>query len=307
MTWTSHPARLAMPCLAIVLIILGLLAGRAEMVILATPLIIAGGWSLVSPQSNTTSLAVTDKAARISIESPTRRPVTRLRLTCAGHRATTVLIGPGRDHFEVRLHSVRTGLQPRLRADWDLQGRFLLTFSQTEAGLSEPVVVLPSYLPLGLTPRSTQLRGLTGPLDSRRPGDGFELRDIHPMRPGDARHRIDWRATARQPSMDFWVRGTYATGEPVAVLLLDSRDEVGPDLHTWRGALALRVDEVTSLDLARHAAASIARTLIDSGDRVGLADLATGRRLLAPATGARHLERLTHALALSAPVGSPLT
>ncbi|MDR0848949.1 MAG: DUF58 domain-containing protein [Propionibacteriaceae bacterium] len=183
-----------------------------------------------------------------------------------------------------------------------------MTYTPASTVTSDTKVVLPTFIPLGLVPESRRLRGLTGPATSRRSGEGFELRDVHPMLPSDSRRRIDWRVTARQPQEDsMWVKGTYATGEAVAVLIVDSRDEVGPDLHTWRGTVPLRVDEPTSLDLARHAAASIARRLIDSGNRVGLADLATGRRLLTPGTGRHHLNRLLYALALSAPVGSPRT
>jgi uncharacterized protein (DUF58 family) len=89
------------------------------------------------------------------------------------------------------------------------------------------------------------------------------------------------------------------------VLVIDSRDDVGPDLHTWRGTEPQRVDEPTSLDLARHAAASVASALITVGDRVGIEDLARRRRPLTPATGRRHLRRIVHALALAAPVGEP--
>ncbi|MFD2024799.1 DUF58 domain-containing protein [Promicromonospora aerolata] len=114
---------------------------------------------------------------------------------------------------------------------------------------------------------------------------------------------MDWRTTARRsPDLDtLYVRRTYATAEASAVLVVDSRDEVGPDVRTWRGYGTLRVDEPTSLDLARHAAASVAHALVEAGDRVGLEDLARRRRPLPPAAGRRHLRRLIHGLALAHP------
>ncbi|WP_407320865.1 hypothetical protein UQW22_14815 [Isoptericola halotolerans] len=86
---------------------------------------------------------------------------------------------------------------------------------------------------------------------------------------------------------------------------MDSRDEVGPDLRTWRGGGEIRVDEPTSLDLARHAAASVARAVVAAGDRVGLDDLGRRRRPLPPAAGQRHLRRVLHGLATSSPFGTP--
>jgi uncharacterized protein (DUF58 family) len=107
------------------------------------------------------------------------------------------------------------------------------------------------------------------------------------------------------PELDqLYVRRTYSTAEAGAMLVVDSRDEVAGDLTTWRGSEPIRLDQPTSLDLARQAAASIATALISSGSRVGFEDLATNRRPLTPATGQRHLRRLLYALALSTPFGS---
>ena len=52
------------------------------------------------------------------------------------------------------------------------------------------------------------------------------------------------------------------------MLVIDSRDEVGPRLITWGDATALREDEATSLDVARTAAASLARAYL-GGRRPG--------------------------------------
>ncbi len=301
----SHPARLVMPLMALVLTGVGLLSGRFSLILVAAPFLIAGLWATGRSRGIGAGLAFDPAGDRLSVDSPEGAEAVRVRLSCDGHRPLTALV-PGRAQtLPMTLHWRRTGHKPTVRADWDLHGPFLLTHTAAARSLSRPLVVLPQALPIGPVPQSPRLRGLTGPVTSRRPGDGFELRDVHPLGPGDPVRRIDWRVTARQPGEDLWVRGTYASGEPVAVLILDSRDEVGPDVHTWRGTLPLRVDEPTSLDLARHAAATVARRLLDTGNRVGLVDLATGRRLLTPAAGRRQLDRLVYALALAEPVGSP--
>jgi len=300
-TWSTHPARAIGVCLGIVLICAGLVFGRADASLLGVPLILAGLWA---KPSSSVAVRIRQDGDEVSVESAHN---VRLRLSCDGYRTSTILLGPGSSPVSVGRPFARTGPQPSLRVDWDAHGPFLYWHTAPSVCVSDVRVVLPQPVPVGLVPESRRPRGLTGPATSRRAGDGFELRDVHLMRDTDSWRRIDWRVTARQPSDSWWVRGAYATGEAVAVLVMDSRDEVGPDLHTWHGSVPLRVDEPTSLDLARHAAASIARRLIESGDRVGLADLATGRRLLIPATGRRHLNRLIYALALSAPVGSPRT
>jgi len=304
--WSVHPARLVSLTLGFVFGVLGLAFGRADLALLGVPLILTGLWAREPTAEPGVRLEFADDNSHLVIAPSGQTDAIRVRLACDGHRTATVLLSGRCRQVDVGLHSARTGPQPPVRADWDAHGHFLMSYTPPGVATSHPMTVLPQYIPLGLVPESRRLRGLTGPATSNRPGDGFELRDVHPRVPSDSTRRIDWRVTARQTSEDsIWVKGTYATGEAVAILVMDSRDEVGPDLHTWRGSMPLRVDEPTSLDLARHAAASIARRLIESGNRVGLADLATGKRLLTPATGRRHLHRLTYALALSAPVGSP--
>lgn len=166
-------------------------------------------------------------------------------------------------------------------------------------------LVLPTSSPLGRVPLPRQLRGLTGPRPSRRFGDGSELRDVHPFVPGDRLKRIDWRATARRsPTLDtLYVRRVFADAEAVVVLVVDSRDDIGPDVRTWGAFRDQRADEPTSLDIARNAAASVAQVLVRDGDRVGLVDLGRTALPLAPASGQRHLRRVLHGLALAHPVG----
>jgi len=290
------------PCVGLVLGGVGLIFGRADVALLGVPLVLLMlvGW----PTSH--HEAVTVRPDAVTVDAGGGTDVVRLRLTSVGHKPAELLVSGRPQIVGATRHSARTGPQPALVVDWDAHGPCLLTHSGALSSESEPEVVLPSFIPLELVPQSYRLRGLTGPITSARAGDGFELRDVHPFTPADSLRRIDWKATARQSDDSVWVKGTYATGEAIAMLIIDSRDEVGSDLHAWNALVPLRVDEPTSLDLARHAAASIARRLIEAGGRVGLADLATGRRTMTPTTGRRHLSRLMYALALSAPVGSAI-
>lgn len=309
--WRTTSARTAAVVTGVVVLVTGVLAGRGDVALLGVPGLLAATWATASrptvplrahlrePDGPTTPGEI---AATLHLD-PGDADVAHLRLTAPGHRTTHLALDPrtGRD-LPLRLSSVRTGPQDTFTVDTRGSRRHTWEEEPTTVDGTRRLVV-PAAAPLGRLPLPRRLRGLTGPHPSRRLGDGAELRDIHPFAPGDRLRRIDWRTTARRsPDLDtLYTRRTHADAEAGAVLVLDSRDDVGPDLRTWRGYGTLRVDEPTSLDLARHAAASVAQALVDSGDRVGLEDLAHRRRPLPPAAGRRHLRRVLHGLALAHP------
>jgi uncharacterized protein (DUF58 family) len=177
------------------------------------------------------------------------------------------------------------------------------------------VTVLPAVLRLGELPLPFRLHGLTGPHRSRRIGDEAEFRDVARFAPGDRTRRIDWRVTSRLNTgpplpggrriTELYVRRSFANAEATVMLVIDSRDQVGPRLLTWADAALLREDEVTSLDIARSAAASLSERYLAGGDRVGLEDLGRFRRPVPPAGGRQQQRRLLQRLALAEPEGEP--
>lgn len=297
---------------AVVLFIIGLALGRPDAALLGVPALLAAVFSRTKPPAGRQT--ATEEPARpdsTGIESTLRLAggqATLARAAAAGHRPVEFIAAiprRGERAIRLRLASVRTGPQQTAIVDllgvqdgWEQDPR--------SVGGSERLV-LPTSRRLDGVPLPRRLRGLTGLRPSRRSGDGSELRDVHPFTPGDRLKRIDWRTTARRsPNLDIlYVRRSFADAEAVAMLVVDSRDDVGPDLRSWRGFSEQRVDEVTSLDLARHAAASVARALVEAGDRVGLVDLGLEARPLPPAAGRRQLRRVLHGLALARPVGQP--
>ena len=330
--WRPTSAHTAATVTGVLLLAAAVLAGRADIALIGIPSLLAATWAtatrpttpqtatLHEPTGPTTPGELT--ATLHLTTTPDTADVIHLRITAPGHRETHLALaaqarprtGTGEEdgapeaadaderRVPLRLSSVRTG--PQETFDINMRGSRHGTWEEepTEVDGARRLV-LPGAVPLGRLPLPQRLRGLTGPHSSRRLGDGSELRDIHPFTPGDRLRRIDWRTTARRsPELDtLYVRRTYSSAEASAVLVVDSRDEVGPDLRTWRGYGTLRVDEPTSLDLARHAAASVAQALVEAGDRVGLEDLARRRRPLPPASGRRHLRRVVHGLALAHP------
>lgn len=291
--------------------ILALALGRPDVALLGAPALLAALFSRTKPPAAPQSIAevpVTLEAAG-GIESTltiTGGESAHLRASAAGHRPAEFVVrvpAAGERRIGLRLASVRTG--PQLTAAADMLGYEGVWQHELRSAGGSRRLVLPSSMRLGHVPVPRRLRGLTGLRPSRRFGDGSEFRDVHPFAPGDRLKRIDWRTTARRsPNLDtLYVRRAFADAEAVVMLVVDSRDDVGPDVRTWRGFSEQRVDEATSLDLARHAAASVARALIEAGDRVGLVDLGLAARPLPPAAGRRHLRRVMHGLALARPVG----
>ncbi|MBO0610226.1 DUF58 domain-containing protein [Myceligenerans salitolerans] len=316
--WTPTTTRHAATATGLVLLAAAVLTGRPDLALLAAPILLTTLWSATPPTRPTTAhlhqpageTHAGQLTATLTLHPAPTAPLTHLRITAPGHRDThTVIATPTTREIPLRLASVRTGPQDTfhiaLRA-YDTSG----VWEQPPTDLhGARRLVLPATTPLGPVPLPHALRGLTGPHTSRRLGDGTELRDIHPFQPGDNPRRIDWRTTARRsPDLTTpYTRRTLATAEATAMLVLDSRDDVGPDIRTWRNHGTRRPDDPTSLDLARHAAASIARQLIESGDRVAMEDLGRRRRPVPPASGRRHLRRLTHALALAHPLDDRAT
>jgi len=164
-------------------------------------------------------------------------------------------------------------------------------------------VVRPRRAPLRSLPLPARLLGLTGQHTSTRPGDGGEFRDIDVFHPGDRLRRIDWRATARAGRAgELYVRRTTATSDAAVHLVVDARDDLTGIVADWSRAY-LR-PAVSSLDLAREAASSLASAYSAAGDRVGFDDLGESRRVLPPRAGARHRERVLREIELTSATGT---
>jgi len=305
-----------------VLLALGAFAGRGDVALVGALPLVVGAWDLlrrptgeVRPSLGPPARADDDGALRaeLSLEAPAGAVAVAVGVHRAGLPAADALLalpdeaGPGPVTRRVPLvvRTVRTGPQELATVEVQGLGPGLAAASEAGGPVRRDALVLPSAAPLREVPLPARLRGLTGAHVSRRPGEGGDLRDVHQFHPGDRLRRIDWRVTARRsPGLsELYVRGEHALAEAAVMLVVDSRDEVGPDPRTWAGSRPTRPDDPTSLDVARRAAASVARAFIAGGDRVGLDDLGVVRRPLPPGGGRGQLDRITHALALTKPEG----
>lgn len=310
--WPAGPTLVRALAAGAALLTVGALLGRPDVALLGLPaVLVAVGALVVRPRGIVLAdvepvPGSTDLAAHVHLTAPEGAEAVRLRLTRPGHGSTEVLLRVVLERtVPVVAPSVRTGPQDLARVETQGLGPALAAQGPVTEEQPRRVLVLPTAQPLGATPLPVRLRGLSGQHEARRLGDGGGLRDVHPFQPGDPARRIDWRTTARRsPGLDpLYVRRTHTLAEAVVTLVVDSRDDVGPDPGTWSGVRATRPDDATSLDLARQAAASVAQAYLAVGDRVGVEDLGVRRRALRPGSGRRQLDRVLHQLALVRPEG----
>lgn len=308
--------------LGLVLATVGALTSRVDVVLISLPLLASAAIGFDRrPSADSQSTMRVDVARRIDdegtsefayrveIEAPTRTELVHLRVTPQAGRVYDLILAPGEaPAVSGRLPVLHSGRQRVIDVTYRLVG--------VDGGwLSAPVpiavaerVVNPAIAPIASIPLPHRLTGLTGAHGSARPGDGGEFRDLHPYAPGDRLRRIDWRATARrsQGFGDLYVRRTDATSDATVVLVIDSREEIGARVAAW-SADSSEEGGLSSMDLAREAAASLAVAAIGTGDRVSLIDLASHDGLVAVGTGKRHLDRLLRRIAVSVPSGARLS
>ena len=304
----------------VLLLAAGALSGRADVMLLGLAPVATALWSVrtrplgsvwvdVVPPSSAPGVAGPDRlVTEVHLASPPGTEAVRVRFARVGHTSVEALVDvPLTRSLTVRAGSVRTGYQDLVHVDAQgVAGSGALTAPVVRSA-GEQVLVLPNAHALAALPLPLRLRGLTGQHGSRRPGDGGGLRDVHPFQPGDDPRRVDWKVTARRsPRLEeLYVRRTLALAEASVTLVMDSRDDVGPDPGTWSGMRPVHPGDQTSLDVARAAAATVAQAYLTAGDRVGVEDLGVRRRALRAGAGRRHLDRVLHQLALIRPEGEP--
>ena len=308
--------------LGLVIAGIGTLASRVDVVLIALPLLASAAIGFDrKPSAGTRGSLRVDVARRadgkgnsefeycVVVEASVGTELVHLRLTPQGSFSHELILAPhGRAVVIGRLPIVHSGRQKVVEVGCRLIG--------ADGGwISIPVpreaverVVDPEIAPVASVPLPHRLTGLTGVHASARPGDGGEFRDLHPYAPGDRLRRIDWKATARrsQGFGDLYVRRTDATSDATIILVIDSREDAGERVEDWSGRPS-GGGGLSSMDLAREAASSLAAAAIGTGDRVGLIDLSVYAGVVTAGGGKRHLERLLRRIAVSRPSGTPLS
>ncbi|ASO18381.1 uncharacterized protein (DUF58 family) [Actinoalloteichus hoggarensis] len=261
--------------------------------------------------------AVRLPAARRDRPPPTAevRPGGRRRLTAAaaalraavGEADETVHVLPGDGGpWRAELPRRRWGDAVELRPDHLFAGPDALLVYGPVTGVEIRRTVLPPVVALPAGPLPPRAAGLVGVHRSVQPGDGTELRDIRPFRPGDRLRRIDWRVSARSGAFDplrggvgWHVRERHAEADAEIVLAVDTRIDVGAEIGDWMAPSEAR-STTGSLDATVRAASALAAAYLRQGDRVGLIDLGRPQLSVPCAAGRRQLLRLRGALATCA-------
>jgi uncharacterized protein (DUF58 family) len=168
-------------------------------------------------------------------------------------------------------------------------GRLLLR-TQDRLGLLVFERTVDLSRPLKVYPRGEMLRRLLRPLETqvfagnqvpRARGEGIEFADLRPFVPGDRARRVNWRATARRG--EPWVNESHPERNADVVIFLDTFAEA-------------RQGGEGTLDLAVHAAASLAGRYLQEKDRVGLVAFGGVLNWLTASSGVVQLYRVLDSL-----------
>jgi uncharacterized protein (DUF58 family) len=335
--WRLTPALTAAVVVAVLFAAAGLLAARVDLALLALPFLGAAAWawdrrptadepasstlasstvasSTVASSTVASSTVALDGQAdgpeigyTIALATPDAAESVWFRIAALSGEVQEVTVSAhGARQLRGRIPLLHSGPQEIVRVEYRLIGVDGSYLSRGIGPLSVQSVVPVRHAAVSNLPLPHRLQGLTGSHDSARPGDGGDFRDIHPFAPGDRLRRIDWKTTARRGLFagDLYVRRTAATADATIVVVLDSRDDIGEQVAEWSRNVAAEKG-LSSLDVAREAAGSIAAGYLKTGDRIGFYDLASQNRTILPGAGTRHLQRVLRAIELTQPSDAP--
>ncbi len=318
--WQGSRAARRAALLCLLLPLAGLAAGRADLVVLAAPLLVGTALALAAhlprgvPAADGTRLALRVEApgqvgqgetvdVRISVGVPPAAQGAVVRLPVEGSLpfGDEVAVaprpgdgGPGEVRLTARVRLPLWGPVVVARPDVRLVGADALLLADPVTGPERTVRVLPGVGAREPAPLRARATGVVGAHRTRRAGEGLDLLDVREFRPGDSTRRIDWRVSARRGTLH--VRRHALDADADVVLLLDTRLDVGPVVRDWPAPPsppgAGTAVHGSSLDLTVRTATTLTAALLDQGDRVAVVDLARPRHSVAPGTGRRQLRRV---------------
>ncbi|MER7166497.1 DUF58 domain-containing protein [Micromonospora sp. NPDC000207] len=294
------------------LLIAGVLLGRVDLVVLATPFALGTAYGLRRRPSATPQVWLTtddehlveggDVRSVISVGNPdstgydlavvrtrvspwlrsTRLAFGGVRLDLGGGRGVDrplVTSVPAQEVVDVTVEGTarRWGRHPVGPAGARAAAGGGLLMSRIAVVEPEHVRVYPRTDPFDAVEAMPRAAGLVGAHHSRRPGEGGELAGVRVFAPGDRLRRIDWRVSLRARKLH--VAATLSDRDAEVVVLLDLLAEAGRS-GGIEGAASV-------LDTTVRAAAAISEHYLHRGDRVSLLEYGPSARRLRPASGRR--------------------
>ena len=296
-----HPTALNVSFLTLVgwALFLAVVTGRADLVIVAIPLVVAADGRRRRPAPP--ALRIDHQVSAERLFEDERATVT-LTLRADGPVPLVELLEPlpSRVHLERGRHHAFFTLRPGAEVRWEmvlrcvgrqhlqlggphlrLWGPLGLAAAETRHRAPRTVAVYPQLVPLRHLPRPLRTQTFVGNYVSPAQGEGIEPGDIRPFAPGDHVRHVNWRATLRLGTLH--VTQHHRERNADVVLLLDTLSDVGPS-----GA--------TVVDVAVRAAATLASAYLARKDRVGLIEYGGQLRWVKPGSGRAQLQRLLDTL-----------
>jgi uncharacterized protein (DUF58 family) len=310
--WHPTIAHFRATFVAVALMVFGVLARRADLLVIAAPFAVVAAWSV--------------------LRRPTAVPVLRHRLgdqsiregdATAWHGAVSgcaeidsvVAVLPTATWIDTNpeagvVGAAATGdgadLAIQVRATrWGRHRVGRVGVSATSVWGSFRWSVNTRYYPLTALPLPAvfdssapvrRSRGLVGLNRSAYAGEGSEFAGIRPFQLGDRMRRIHWARSLREKQLH--VTSTWADQDSHVMLELDATDDLGESEGIDGRA--------SSMDLGVRAAGAIAQHFLHHGDRVSLRVFGSSPATpVPPASGQRHLRRILDTLSAIRPGSDP--
>jgi uncharacterized protein (DUF58 family) len=296
---TASPKLGAYAGLAALGLIAALVLGRPELAVLAAPfaLVLFAGLAVAREPEVLVSLHIDRERAiegdliTISIDLRARTSIERLELhvplpntfeLVEGATPLTLRLGWDEERtIELKARCTRWGAY--LVGELFLRAHDRLDLFGYEGTLDRRT-------PLKVYPRAEELRSLVTPIETqvftgnqvaRAKGEGIEFADLRRYEYGDARRRINWRASARRS--ELWVNEMHPERNTDVIIFLDTFVEA-------------REGDESTLDVAVRAAATLADRYLERKDRVGLISFGGYLNWLLPGSGLVQLYRIVDSL-----------
>ena len=307
--WRPTPAHVRATLVGFGLLLAGVILGRPDLVVLATPLVIVAVWSALSRPAVEPELDCPVSSLTVH-EGEEFNWVARVS-DVSGLQRVVVTHGPQR-WLDAEPED---GLQVEAQQGaWTEAAIALRTTRWGRRTLTEPAVaaygvwnawrwgpvtvpgirltVLPVTPPFDFAVPAPHPRGLVGMERASRAGEGTEFAMVRPFLPGDRLRRIHWPVTARTGHLH--VTATYADEDARVLVMVDATSDLGAS-----GGIE---ESRSSMDITTRAAAAIAEHFLRRGDRVELRVSGAWRVSRVPASSGRlQLRRILDTLSLIHP------
>lgn len=311
-TWRPTVAHARAVVAAVVLVAVGVVARRPDLLVLAAPFAVVAAWATVARPG-----AGPEWSTEIGREAIREGWATRARVTVAGDGCDLVAVEIDGDAWTERepdggaiVADASTAAGDGMTIDvavratrWGLRrvGPVRATalgpwggFRADGPSEAREVTCLPVPGPFDAVAPFRPADGLVGPDRSIRLGEGGEFAAVRAFQPGDRLRRINWPRSLR--SRDLQVNATWADDDNHLALVLDATGDFGVGGDAG--------DSASSLDTGVRAAAAIAEHSTRRGDRVSLHVVSGGGpRTVPPGTGSAQARRILGALAAVRPAG----